>query len=68
MAVRQLVRFLCDFSSCDCLLQDIAESITGTVAMINIKLDGHQNKLLGVNVMCSGIAAINCERRTGRSN
>ena len=34
--------------------------------MINIKLDGHQNKLLGVNVMCSGIAAINCEKGGGR--
>ena len=43
------------------LCQDMSEHITGTAALVNIKLDGHQNKLIAINVMASGISAINCE-------
>lgn len=40
-------------------LQDLMENIADTEAVVNIKLDAHQNKLLAVQLMGQGIEMIN---------
>ena len=40
-------------------LQDLMENIADTEAVVNIKLDAHQNKLLAVQLMGQGIQMIN---------
>ncbi|GAX82256.1 hypothetical protein CEUSTIGMA_g9684.t1 [Chlamydomonas eustigma] len=40
-------------------LQDLMDNISDTEVVVNIKLDAHQNKLLGVNLIFQGIHGIN---------
>lgn len=41
------------------------ENVTDTEAVVNIKLDAHQNKLIAVNVISQGLGVINCEWGAG---
>ncbi|GAX82255.1 hypothetical protein CEUSTIGMA_g9683.t1 [Chlamydomonas eustigma] len=54
-----LSSYLLSFGNMYRKLEDLSESVDDTVAMVNIKLDAHQNKLIAVTVIFDGIHTIN---------
>jgi hypothetical protein len=54
-----LSSYLLSFGNMFRKLEDLSEGIDDTVAMVNIRLDAHQNKLIAITVIFDGIHAIN---------
>ncbi len=43
------------------VVQELAGTVSGTEALVNIKLNAHRNKLMSVDLTMSGFSLINCE-------